>query len=606
MKQLVAIHLSSLRGVGPRTTDSLAKAGLHNAWDLLLNLPTRYENRSFITPIANVVAGKTALFDGEIIKTWQQFAKRRMLCVKIKDSDSEITLRWFNFNAHQQQRLQPGVRVRVYGAPVMWQKHFEIIHPELEIYSKASPPPLSKHLRSVYRACAGVSKNKLHTLMQQALALLDLATEKTVCDEVLPANLPDIKSALTLLHNMPLEEYDLFLSGQHPAEKRLIMEELLAQLWFLRSQRAQSATGLAQQIKYCKKSEEFILQQFGYDLTASQRRSVAEICSDLERDKPMRRLLQGDVGSGKTAVAAVATLQVASNGLQSAWLAPTTVLAEQYASTLRNWFEPLGIDVQCFTSALKAKQKHEILERLESGDLLVVVGTHAIFQQTVSYKNLSFLVIDEQHRFGVNQRAALYSKGLNPHSLHMTATPIPRTLMQSWFAGVDNSQLSEKPSCRLPIITTVVSVDSRAHLLSRIIQACKAGGRVYWVCSLIDSDDANNVNAATDVFADLRQQFSGVKVGLVHGRMPDSDKQQALHAFASGDVQVLVATTVIEVGVDVPEATIIVIDNPERLGLAQLHQLRGRVGRSSQQSYCVLLAAKQLSPDAKGAFKCLA
>jgi ATP-dependent DNA helicase RecG len=594
VQKLNAVSLASLRGVGPRTMQSLVQANLDTVWGLLLSLPIRYEDKSFISPINKAQAGVAALFDGEVIKTWQQFAKRRMFCVKVADESSEITLRWFNFNSHQQKSFKTGMRVRFYGAPVLWQKHFEILHPELQLYAPDNPPELLKTLQAVYRTPPGVSQNKFRTLQDQALRMLEDNSFESACDPYFK-DLPGMSAALLNLHRMPVDQCKLLQSGDHPAQKRIVQEELLAQLWFLRTCRTRKSDHESMRVKHCPQSKEKLLQQFGYSLTKDQASACDEICSDIQLKSPMRRLLQGDVGSGKTAVAALATIQVASNGLQSAWLAPTTVLAEQHALTLQKWFEPLGYKVACLTSSLAAKQKHEILDNLKNGNLLVVVGTHALFQESVIYKKLAFLVIDEQHRFGARQRGELHLKGLNPHSLSMTATPIPRTLMQSWFAGIASSQLKEKPCCRLPIVTSVVKSSARTQLLNRVRAACRAGGRVYWICSLIEASEESKVNAAVDVFAEIKRCFSDIKVGLIHGRMKSEEKNSVMSDFASGALQLLVATTVVEVGVDVPEATIIVIDNPERLGLTQLHQLRGRVGRSDLQSYCVLLAADDLS-----------
>ncbi|MFL7027207.1 ATP-dependent DNA helicase RecG [Enterovibrio norvegicus] len=601
---LDAIPLTSLTGVGGKMAEKLEKIGLFTVQDLLFHLPYRYEDRTRIWPIISLMPGQHGTVEGEIVSNNTTFGRRRMLTVKLTDGNGSLTLRFFNFNAAMKNSLEVGKRVKAYGEIKRGQGGLEIIHPEYSVFSEPTELSLEETLTPVYPTTEGLRQLTLRNLTDQALELL----ESTAVQELLPEGLYDrqitLKDALKALHrptpDVSLSDLD---DGKHPAQKRLILEELLAQnlsMLAVRSKLQQDPTfSLSPSTDLVPK----LLTSLPFTPTGAQTRVVADIERDMGLSKPMMRLVQGDVGSGKTLVAALAALQVIEQGYQVALMAPTELLAEQHAINFAQWLEPLGISVGWLAGKLTGKAKEAELEKIASGDAKMVVGTHALFQKHVEFENLALVIIDEQHRFGVHQRLELrekgMKKGIHPHQLIMTATPIPRTLAMTAYADLDTSVIDELPPGRTPIQTVAVPDTRRIDIVNRVHAACIEEGRqAYWVCTLIDESEVLEAQAAAETADDLSRALPDLKIGLVHGRMKAAEKQAVMKAFKDGELHLLVATTVIEVGVDVPNSSLMIIENPERLGLAQLHQLRGRVGRGSVASHCVLLYHAPLSKTA--------
>ncbi|PMN93760.1 ATP-dependent DNA helicase RecG [Enterovibrio norvegicus] len=601
---LDAIPLTSLTGVGGKMAEKLEKIGLFTVQDLLFHLPYRYEDRTRIWPIMSLMPGQHGTVEGEIVSNNTTFGRRRMLTVKLTDGNGSLTLRFFNFNAAMKNSLEVGKRVKAYGEIKRGQGGLEIIHPEYSVFSEPTELSLEETLTPVYPTTEGLRQLTLRNLTDQALELL----ESTAVQELLPEGLYDrqitLKDALKALHrptpDVSLSDLD---DGKHPAQKRLILEELLAQnlsMLAVRSKLQQDPTfSLPPSTDLVPK----LLASLPFTPTGAQSRVVADIERDMGLSKPMMRLVQGDVGSGKTLVAALAALQVIEQGYQVALMAPTELLAEQHAINFAQWLEPLGISVGWLAGKLTGKAKEAELEKIASGDAKMVVGTHALFQKHVEFENLALVIIDEQHRFGVHQRLELrekgMKKGIHPHQLIMTATPIPRTLAMTAYADLDTSVIDELPPGRTPIQTVAVPDTRRIDIVNRVHAACIEEGRqAYWVCTLIDESEVLEAQAAAETADDLSRALPDLKIGLVHGRMKAAEKQTVMKAFKDGELHLLVATTVIEVGVDVPNSSLMIIENPERLGLAQLHQLRGRVGRGSVASHCVLLYHAPLSKTA--------
>ncbi|MFL7010297.1 ATP-dependent DNA helicase RecG [Enterovibrio norvegicus] len=601
---LDAIPLTSLTGVGGKMAEKLEKIGLFTVQDLLFHLPYRYEDRTRIWPIMSLMPGQHGTVEGEIVSNNTTFGRRRMLTVKLTDGNGSLTLRFFNFNAAMKNSLEVGKRVKAYGEIKRGQGGLEIIHPEYSVFSEPTELSLEETLTPVYPTTEGLRQLTLRNLTDQALELL----ESTAVQELLPEGLYDrqitLKDALKALHrptpDVSLSDLD---DGKHPAQKRLILEELLAQnlsMLAVRSKLQQDPTfSLSPSTDLVPK----LLTSLPFTPTGAQTRVVADIERDMGLSKPMMRLVQGDVGSGKTLVAALAALQVIEQGYQVALMAPTELLAEQHVINFAQWLEPLGISVGWLAGKLTGKAKEAELEKIASGDAKMVVGTHALFQKHVEFENLALVIIDEQHRFGVHQRLELrekgMKKGIHPHQLIMTATPIPRTLAMTAYADLDTSVIDELPPGRTPIQTVAVPDTRRIDIVNRVHAACIEEGRqAYWVCTLIDESEVLEAQAAAETADDLSRALPDLKIGLVHGRMKAAEKQAVMKAFKDGELHLLVATTVIEVGVDVPNSSLMIIENPERLGLAQLHQLRGRVGRGSVASHCVLLYHAPLSKTA--------
>ncbi|MGB2078348.1 MAG: ATP-dependent DNA helicase RecG [Vibrio sp.] len=602
---LSAIELTSLAGVGAKVAEKLAKVGLHNLQDLLFHLPLRYEDRTRIYPMVKIHAGLFAAVQGQVMQADVSFGRRKMLMVKISDGNGTVTLRFFNFNAGMKNSFAKGRMVYAYGEIKRGQTGFEIMHPDYHFTDDSKAPDVPASLTPVYPTTEGLRQNTLRNLTDQALELLD----KAAVTELLPHGL--IKQQITLaqaLHiiHRPSPDIDLqaFELGKHPAQQRLILEELLAQNLSMLAIRNKTQQDSAQGFQPSSQLKPKLLASLPFKPTGAQARVVNEIETDLANPYPMLRLVQGDVGSGKTLVAALSACAALEQGFQVALMAPTELLAEQHAINFAAWFEPLGIQVGWLAGKLTTKAKQSALLDIQTGKAQMVVGTHALFQESVQFRNLALVIVDEQHRFGVHQRLELREKGaqsgLYPHQLIMTATPIPRTLAMTAYADLETSIIDELPPGRTPIQTVAIADTRRNDIIERIRVACASEGKqAYWVCTLIDDSEVLEAQAATDTWEELKQALPEIGIGLVHGRMKAAEKQAVMQEFKDNKLQLLVATTVIEVGVDVPNASLMIIENPERLGLAQLHQLRGRVGRGSVASHCVLLYHAPLSKTAQ-------
>ena len=602
---LDAIPLNTLSGVGVSQAAKLAKLGLTTVQDLLLHLPIRYEDHTKLYTINDLLPGIYATVEGEVLHSDISFGRRRMLTCQISDGTGVLTLRFFNFNAGMKNGLAPGRRVTAYGEIKRGQRGAEIIHPEYKIQGEKSRTALQETLTPVYSTTEGVRQTTLRSLTDQALELLDTCAIAELLPPELSQGLISLPDALRTLHRPPpnivLTDLD---SGRHPAQRRLILEELLAHNLSMLAVRAGAQRYHSLPMPARHTLSQKLLASLPFKPTNAQQRVVQEIEADLAHDYPMMRLVQGDVGSGKTLVAALAALNVIAWGKQVALMAPTELLAEQHANNFRQWFAPLGIEVGWLAGKQKGKARQAQQEAIASGQVSMVVGTHAIFQEQVQFNGLALVIIDEQHRFGVHQRLALWEKGeeqgFHPHQLIMTATPIPRTLAMTAYADLDTSTIDELPPGRTPVTTVAIPDTRRAEIISRVQSACSTENRqAYWVCTLIEESEVLEAQAAEATWEELKLALPELQVGLVHGRMKAAEKQAVMQAFKAGEIQLLVATTVIEVGVDVPNASLMIIENPERLGLAQLHQLRGRVGRGAIASHCVLLYKTPLSKTAQ-------
>ena len=608
--------VTELSGVGPQMAAKLARLHVHTVQDVLFHLPHRYEDRTSVSEIGTLLENQSVVVVGQIELAQVVFGRRRSLLIRISDGTGHLTIRMFYFSRAQEKGFKRGLWVRCFGEARRGAKGYEMIHPEYRVHADRPEGGLDKTLTPVYPTTEGVSQALWRKITEQALqSALPLVVE-LLDPRCLPPALHRTHATLSLadairaLHR-PRAGVDLasMQSAQSAPQQRLIFEELLAHHFSLRSARLLRESETAPSLPLPTILQEQLLNQLPFTSTNAQIRVAAEISRDLTRTTPMMRLLQGDVGSGKTLVAAQALLHAIAQKIQTVLMAPTELLAEQHYQTLTGWFQPLGIDVGWLASKTPAKLKKLSLQKLASGELLVAVGTHALIQDTVTYRQLGLVVIDEQHRFGVDQRLALRNKtpeGIAPHQLVMTATPIPRTLAMSFYADLDVSSLDELPPGRTPVETVVMPAETkRQEVVERVRIACQQGRQVYWVCPLIDESEVLSAQAATDTELDLKEQLSGLSVGLVHGRMKSKEKEAAMSAFRNAETDVLVATTVIEVGVDVPNASLMIIENAERMGLAQLHQLRGRVGRGSAKSYCILLYQLPLSQHAKERLKTL-
>ncbi len=602
---LDAIPLNTLTGVGASQAAKLAKIGLLTVQDLLLHLPMRYEDRTQLYTINDLLPGIFATVEGDVLHCDISFGRRRMLTCQISDGTGVLTLRFFNFNAGMKNSLAIGRRVTAYGEIKRGQRGAEIIHPEYKIQGEQGVTGLQETLTPVYSTTEGIRQATLRNLTDQALALLDTCAIAELLPPELSQGMIGLPEALRTLHRPPpdIAQSDLD-SGTHPAQRRLIMEELLAHNLSMLAVRAGAQRYHALAMSPRHTLSEQLLAALPFRPTGAQQRVGREIEADLAKDYPMMRLVQGDVGSGKTLVAALAALNVIAWGKQVALMAPTELLAEQHANNFRQWFAPLGIEVGWLAGKQKGKARLAQQEAIASGQVSMIVGTHAIFQEQVQFNGLALVIIDEQHRFGVHQRLALWEKGVeqgfHPHQLIMTATPIPRTLAMTAYADLDTSTIDELPPGRTPVTTVAIPDTRRADIIARVKSACSAEGRqAYWVCTLIEESELLEAQAAEATWEELKLALPDLQVGLVHGRMKPAEKQAVMQAFKAGEIQLLIATTVIEVGVDVPNASLMIIENPERLGLAQLHQLRGRVGRGAVASHCVLLYKAPLSKTAQ-------
>lgn len=598
--------LTVLKGVGPALAKKLEKLGLYRVEDLLFLLPLRYEDRTQLVKIGALAAGARCLVSGEVLLAETAYRGRRNLLVRISDGSGQLTLRFFHFSRQQQAQFQNGANVTCFGEVRRGSAGFEMIHPEYRILREEQGAAMSDSLTPIYPATEGVQQGRLRNLTDQALQAMSDGPPAELLPPAVTEKLgmPSLADAILYLHRPPADaEVDQLLSGKHPCQQRLAFEELLAHYLSLRSLRALAETEDAIALVDGSERVSGFVADLPYVLTGAQQRVVDEILGDLSQPHPMMRLIQGDVGSGKTVVAAIACLKAISCGVQAAVMAPTEILAEQHWRNFSEWFEPLGIEPAWLSGSQKAASRRASLEAIADGRAQLVVGTHALFQEGVDFKHLAFVVIDEQHRFGVHQRMALRDKGVgttgHPHQLVMTATPIPRTLAMAAYADLDTSVIDELPPGRQPVSTIAVPDSRRSEIVERVRAACASGQQAYWVCPLIEESEVLDYQAAEASYRMLTEALPELRVGLVHGRMRPAEKERGMQAFKEGLIQVLVATTVIEVGVDVPNASLMIIENAERMGLSQLHQLRGRVGRGAAQSHCVLLYKPPLGRIAK-------
>ncbi|AMO54438.1 ATP-dependent DNA helicase RecG [Endozoicomonas montiporae] len=606
-KPLHEIPVTALKGVGAALAEKLARIHIHTLQDLLFHLPLRYQDRTRITPIGALQPDGDFVVQGKVLGAEVVMGRRRSLLCRISDGTGSAGLRFYHFSAAQKNNLKAGVEVRCFGEPRRGASGLEFYHPEYRVIKSDNQLDVEETLTPVYPATEGLTQQRIRSLCDMAL---DKLNNPDALQDWLPEviqqqyRLGALVDAVRLLHSPPPDNSMALLGeGRHPAQRRLAFEELLAHNLSMQKLRTLVRTVNSFPMPPKQELTKAFREQLSFSLTGAQERVVAEISQDMMQPEPMLRLVQGDVGSGKTVVAALAALQVVENGYQAAIMAPTEILAEQHERNFKNWLKPLGVSVAYLSGKTTGKKREKVLEEIASGEASVVVGTHALFQDDVDYQRLGLAIIDEQHRFGVHQRMALRSKGERkggqPHQLIMTATPIPRTLAMSAYADLDCSIIDELPPGRTPVNTVVIGDDRREQVMQRLRAACLEGRQAYWVCTLIDESETLQCQAAEVTAEQLRETLPELSIGLVHGRMKASDKQEVMEAFKAGHLHLLVATTVIEVGVDVPNASLMIIENPERLGLAQLHQLRGRVGRGNIASHCLLMYHAPLSQQSR-------
>ena len=602
------VPIDRLKRVGPRLSERLAGLGVTSVQDLLFHLPSRYQDRTRLTPIADLIPGGEALVEGVVAAAEVAFGRRRSLKVWLADGEARgLMLRFFHFSQAQREGLRPGVSLRCYGEVRQGPQSLEIIHPEYKIRGAEAEPVVADALTPIYPSTEGLHQATWRSLTDQALEWLgrgaSLLPDLLPSEVTAPLGLPVLAAAIAYLHRPPLmANLGDLLERRHPAFQRLAFEELIAHQVSLRRLREEQRRIIAPRLTGDGALRGCLRASLPFALTAAQERVLTEIAADLESPSPMLRLLQGDVGSGKTIVAVLAALQAVEADHQCALMAPTELLGEQHLRNLSAWLTPLGIEPLWLAGRHKGRERAGLLEQIAGGAARVIVGTHALFQEDVAFANLGLVIIDEQHRFGVHQRMRLREKGaregLAPHQLIMTATPIPRSLAMTVYADLDLSVIDELPPGRTPIATVAIPDARRDEVIERVRQACGEGRQAYWVCTLIEESEVLECQAAEETARQLVESLPGLRVGLVHGRIKGPERDAVMRTFAAGGLDLLVATTVIEVGVDVANASLMIVENPERLGLAQLHQLRGRVGRGGQASFCVLLYRAPLSGQA--------
>ena len=602
--------IQNLKGVGPKSASSLNNLGIFTIPDAVMHLPFRYEDRSFVTPIGDTAYQVPVLIEGEIMKSTVVFRGRRMLFTEIYDGTGKLTMRMFNFAMAQHKALEEGKMIRCYGNITPGPNGKQMIHPQYQIFEREQPIEIEDNLTPIYPTTSGLQQNKLKKIIETSIKFCE---ENNLLKEDPSkgsySKFGNLLETLKFLHKPPVDTNitDL-IEGKHPAQKVLIKEELIAHMLCagILKNELEGRTGplMAEE----SGNEGSFLDSLPFHLTEAQKRTWREIKIDLTGKNPMRRLLQGDVGSGKTLVGALSALHANSNGWQTALLCPTEILAEQHFNSFQTWFDHLGIKTELLTGSTKAKDKKQIVKELARGEIDILIGTHAIFQSGVDFNRLGLTIIDEQHRFGVHQRFSMLEKGgkeqLSPHQLIMTATPIPRTLAMTVYGSLETSVIDELPPGRNPVQTSSRPDSLRDKVIKRVEEVCLTGKRAYWVCTLIEDSEELEAQSAEELFKEISQSLPKLKVGLVHGRLKKDEKDSVIEKFRKGDIQLLVCTTVIEVGVDVPDATLMIIENPERLGLSQLHQLRGRVGRKANtESHCLLLYKEPLSGMAEERIK---
>jgi len=595
VKSLADTPVTALKGVGPKSAERLGKLGIDSVQDLLFHLPIRYQDRTRILPIGSLRPGDQAVIQGEVELADIRFGRRRSLLVRLADGTGGILLRFFHFSAAQKANMTRGAWLRCFGEVRNGPTSYELVHPEVQRVAEGERAEVEQALTPIYPTTEGMHQLTWRELSGHALDLLGRGGLQELLPEDVLAEfrMPLLGDAVRLLHRPPPEQSRQLLSDSgHPAQRRLALEELLAHQLSLRVLRQRQRRRGAPPLQGCGELQQALLQRLPFTLTGAQKRVLEQLRDDLARPHPALRLVQGDVGSGKTIVAALAALCCVEAGYQVALMAPTELLADQHLHNFSAWLEPLGVQPGWLSGRHKGKRREATLAGLDNGSIRVVVGTHALFQDDVVFDRLGLVIVDEQHRFGVHQRLALREKGADgqvPHQLVMTATPIPRTLAMTAYADLDLSVIDELPPGRTPVSTVVVADGRRGQVVERVAGACREGRQAYWVCTLIEESEALQAQAAEDTAATLSEALEGLRIGLVHGRLKAAEKESVMAAFKAGDIDLLVATTVIEVGVDVPNASLMVIENAERLGLSQMHQLRGRVGRGAQQSHCVLM-----------------
>jgi len=602
--------IDKLRGVGPKVSESLEQLGIYNIQDAVFHLPYRYEDRSKIIPLGDAPYEEPILIEGEIVKSTVIFRGRRMLFTEIYDGTGKLTIRMFHFAMAQHKALKKGLKIRCYGTIRHGSTGREMIHPQYQVFLPSDAIEIDQNLTPVYSATTKLKQGRLRKIISGALEYCEknnlFEEEKETQPE---GEFSNLFQALRFIHNPPASiDINILLAGSHPAQRKLIKEELVAHMLCagILKNELEGRTGPDMPTHSSKEIDFF--NSLNFNLTGAQKRTWKEIAKDMTGKSPMRRLLQGDVGSGKTLVGALATLHAAENEWQTAFMCPTEILAEQHHQTLSEWFDKFGLRVELLTGSTSASKRKKIISDLYNGDIHILVGTHALFQNDIIFDKLGLTVIDEQHRFGVHQRFSMLEKGgskeRSPHQLIMTATPIPRTLAMTVYGSLETSVIDELPPGRMPVITSARPNSMREKVIQRIAEVCKDGQRAYWVCTLIEESEELEAQSAEELYAEISQSLPDINVGLVHGRLKKKEKDNVINAFREGNIQLLVCTTVIEVGVDVPEATLMIIENPERLGLSQLHQLRGRVGRkANSESHCLLLYKDPLTPIAEERIK---
>lgn len=593
---MAAVH--QLQGVGNAAAALLEKLNIFTTDDLLFHLPRDYEDRSTIIPMNQLTVGRSYLLEGIVKSVDFPPGKRKSMAVLLDDDSGKVTLRFYHIYKGITDRAKMGSLLRVFGEVRVGARGLEMYHPELQLITEHTPLPQTQ-LTAIYPATDGLTQPKLREYVKQALL-----NHSDSLPELLPQKFTNgyaLKEALDYIHHPPVNANMLQLTqGSHAAQQRLIFEELVAHQVSLLTRRAYIQQIEAPSFSPSKTFAKALLGSLPFEMTGAQKRVSKEITADLKQNKPMLRLVQGDVGAGKTLVAGVAACHALEEGWQVALMAPTEILAEQHYLNFKKWFEPLGLTVSWLSGKQKGKARAAAEQSIQDGSANLVVGTHALFQDNVAFAKLGLVIIDEQHRFGVDQRLALRNKGLNgmtPHQLVMTATPIPRTLAMSAYGDLDTSVIDELPPGRTPIQTVTIPLDRREQVLQRIATNCAEGKQAYWVCTLVEQSETLDAQAAEATFAEMKERFPDLNIGLVHGKMKADEKQSVMQQFKNNELQLLIATTVIEVGVDVPNASIMVIENAERLGLSQLHQLRGRVGRGAKASFCALLYKNPLSQN---------
>ncbi|UUM28558.1 ATP-dependent DNA helicase RecG [Acinetobacter colistiniresistens] len=590
--------VQQLQGVGAAAATLLEKLHIFSTDDLLFHLPRDYEDRSTIIPMNQLVVGRSYLLEGEVRSVDFPPGKKKSLAALLQDDFGKVTLRFYHIYKGLTDRIQMGQRLRIFGEVRVGARGLELYHPEIQVIQQHSALPKTQ-LTAIYPSTEGLTQPKLREYVRQALK-----HHSDHLPELLPSqysNGYELKQALHYIHEPPIDANMLQLNrGSHPAQQRLIFEELVAHQISLLTRRAYIRQIAAPRFSSSKILAKKLLEALPFQMTNAQKRVSKEILQDLKQDQPMLRLVQGDVGAGKTLVAAVAACHALEADWQVALMAPTEILAEQHYLNFKRWFKPLGIQVAWLSGKQKGKARTLAEQQIKEGHAQLIVGTHALFQDTVGFSKLGLVIIDEQHRFGVDQRLALRNKGADqftPHQLVMTATPIPRTLAMSAYGDLDTSIIDELPPGRTPIQTVTIPLERREQVLQRIATNCREGKQAYWVCTLVEQSETLDAQAAEATYQEIKERFPDINIGLVHGKMKADEKQTVMQAFKENQLQLLIATTVIEVGVDVPNASIMVIENAERLGLSQLHQLRGRVGRGATASFCALLYKTPLSQN---------